>query len=147
MSIAGQYIWFISQNIDENHLLEFSKRVFWRPAIWSTVGEYRWSEWYGGEYTQRTFSRANIPMEWLVDDCWTHAYSNDHSGHMIKGSLDLLLQAVLGGKRVRVQMNSYIIDADNLNIRNGHISTQPLGQLSLLSLYDFSTNVYLTYNR
>lgn len=81
-------------------------------------------------------------MKWPVDDCRTHAYSNDHSGHKIKGSLDLLLQAVLGGKRVRVQIDSYIIDADNLNIRNGHMSAQLLGQLSKLSLtYDFSTYV------
>lgn len=92
LSIAGQYIWFISQNIDENHLLEFSKRVFWRPAIWSAVGKYMLSEWFVGEHTKRTFSLANIPMEWLVDDCWTHAYSNDHSRYKIKGSLDLLIK-------------------------------------------------------
>lgn len=43
---------------------------------------------------------------------------------------------------MRVQIDSYIIDADNPNIRNGHVSAQLLGQLSKLSLYDFSTNVY-----
>lgn len=90
LSKAGQNRWFIGQNIDEDHLLEFSKRVFWRPAIWSTVGEYRCSEWYVGEYTQRTSSGTNISMEWLVNDCWTQANSNDHSGHKVKGSLDLL---------------------------------------------------------
>lgn len=42
---------------------------------------------------------------------------------------------------MRVHIDSYIIDADNLNIRNGHVSGQVLGQLSKLSLYDFSTNV------
>lgn len=72
MSIAGQYPWFICQNFDKDYF-EFSKRVFWRPAIWSTVGEYRWSEWYVGEHTQRTSSRAHIPMKLLVDECWTHA--------------------------------------------------------------------------
>lgn len=105
------------------------------------MGKYRWSEWYVGEHTQRTSSRANIPMEWHVDDFWTHAYSNDYSEHKIKGSLQLLLQTVLCGKRVRVQIDSYVIDADNLNIRNGHVSAQLLGQLSKLNLYDFSTNV------
>lgn len=42
---------------------------------------------------------------------------------------------------MRVQIDSYIIEADNLNIRNGHVSAQLLGQLSKLSLYDFSTYV------
>lgn len=102
--------------------------------LWSTVGEYMWSEWYVGKHTQRTFSRPNIPMEWLVNDCWTHAYSNDHFRHKTKGSLDLLKQVVLGGKRVRVHIDSYNIDADSLNIRNGHLSAQLLGQLSKLSL-------------
>lgn len=42
---------------------------------------------------------------------------------------------------MQVQINSYIIDVDNLKIRNGHVSAQRLGQLSKLNLYDFSTNV------
>lgn len=43
---------------------------------------------------------------------------------------------------MQVQIDSYIIDADNPSIRNRHVSAQLLGQLSKLSLYDFSTNVY-----
>lgn len=57
-------------------------------------------------------------MKWLVDDCWTQAYSNEHSGHGIKGSLDLFIHAVIEGKQVRVKIDSYIIGANNLYIRN-----------------------------
>lgn len=46
---------------------------------------------------------------------------------------------------MRVQIYSYIIEEDNLNIRNGHVSTQALGQLSKLSLYEFCMNVNLTW--
>lgn len=46
---------------------------------------------------------------------------------------------------MRVQIYSYIIEEDNLNIRNGHVSTQALGQLSKLSLYDFCMKVNLTW--
>lgn len=46
---------------------------------------------------------------------------------------------------MRVQIDSYIIEENNLNIRNGHVSTQSLWQLSKLSLYDFCTNVNLTW--
>lgn len=46
---------------------------------------------------------------------------------------------------MRVKIDSYIIEEDHLNIRNGHVSTQPLRQLSKLSLYDFCTNVNLTW--
>lgn len=46
---------------------------------------------------------------------------------------------------MRVQIDFYIIEEDYLNIRNGHVSTQPLRQLSKLTLYDFCTNVNLTW--
>lgn len=42
---------------------------------------------------------------------------------------------------MRVEIDYYIIDADNINIGNGNVSVQRLGQLSKLSLYDFPTNV------
>lgn len=71
-----------------------SYRKEWRPAIWSTVGEYRWSEWYVDKHTQRTHSCANVLMKWLVDDCWAQAYIIVNSGHKINGSLDLLVQVV-----------------------------------------------------
>lgn len=53
LSIAGQQPWFIGQNREEDRY-DFSEKAFWRPAIWSTVGEYRWSEWQIGEHTQWT---------------------------------------------------------------------------------------------
>lgn len=61
-------------------------------------------------------------MQWLLDGCWTHAYSNDHVRHEIKGKLDLFIHVVLRGNQVRVQIDSYIIDADYLYISYPHLN-------------------------
>lgn len=80
------------------------------------------------------FTHAQM-FQWSGDDCWTQAYSNDYSGREINGSLDQLVQADLAGKRVRVQIDSYIMDTDTLYIRNGHVSAQLLGQLTKIDSY------------
>lgn len=114
-----------------------SYRKEWRPEIWSTVGEYRGSEWFVDKHTQRTHSCANVLMKWLVDDCWAQAYSIVNSGHKINGSLDLLVQAVFACKRVRVQIDSYSMDADNLYIRNGHVFCNFCGSYPKLICMNF----------
>lgn len=42
-----------------------------------------------------------------------HRYSHDTFGRGIPGSLNMLVESVVAGKRVRVKINSYITDADN----------------------------------
>lgn len=61
-----------------------------------------------------------------MDGCWTRI----SFGQKMSGSLDLLVEAVLAGKRVRVKINSYITEANNLYVRNGQVSAQLLGQYS-----------------
>lgn len=82
-------------------------------------------------------------MMWFVDDCWTQIYSHDTFGRGIPVSLNMLVESVLAGKRVRVKINLYITDADNLYVRNGHVSALLLGQFSKTSACtcNFSTNV------
>lgn len=77
----------------------------------------------------------------VVDDCCTQIYSHDTFGRGIPGSLNMLVESVVAGKRVRVKINSYITDADNLYVRNGHVSALLLGQFSKTSACNFSTNV------
>ncbi|XP_052675053.1 uncharacterized protein LOC128156795 [Crassostrea angulata] len=141
LSVAGQYPWHVSQSIVNNHA-EFKSNVYWWATIWSTTGRLEMSRWNVGEHTSRGKNSMNTPMEWFVDDCWIQAYSHNRLGHKTDGSLDLLFGAVLAGRRVRVKIGSYIVEADNLYVRNGHVSAQLLGQLSKSSIFDFQTDVY-----
>lgn len=141
LSVAGQYPWHVSQSTVNNHV-EFQSNVYWWATIWSTTGRVEMSRWNVGEHTSRGKSSMNTPMEWFVDDCWTLAYSHNSSGHETDGSLDLLVGAVLAGRKVRVKMGSYIVEPENLYIRNGHVSAQLLGHLSKNTIFDFQTDVY-----
>ncbi|XP_052672813.1 uncharacterized protein LOC128155241 [Crassostrea angulata] len=141
LSVAGQYPWHVSQSIVNNHV-QFQSNVYWWATIWSTTGRLEMSRWNVGEHTSRGKSSMNTPMEWFVDDCWTLAYSHNRSGHETDGSLDLLVGAVLAGRKVRVKMGSYIVEPENLYIRNGHVSAQLLGHLSKNTIFDFQTDVY-----
>lgn len=141
LSVAGQYPWHVSQSTVNNHV-EFQSKVYWWATIWSTTGRLEMSRWNVGEHTSRGKSSMNTPMEWFVDDCWTLAYSHNSSGHETDGSLDLLVGAVLAGRKVRVKMGSYIVEPENLYIRNGHVSAQLLGHLSKNTIFDFQTDVY-----
>lgn len=136
LSVAGQYPWHVSQSTVNNHV-EFQSNVYWWATIWSTTGRLEMSRWNVGEHTSRGKSSMNTPMEWFVDDCWTLAYSHNSSGHETDGSLDLLVGAVLAGRKVRVKMGSYIVEPENLYIRNGHVSAQLLGHLSKNTIFDF----------
>lgn len=141
LSVAGQYPWHVSQSTVNNHV-EFQSNVYWWATIWSTTGRLEMSRWNVGEHTSRGKSSMNTPMEWFADDCWTLAYSHNSSGHETDGSLDLLVGAVLAGRKVRVKMGSYIVEPENLYIRNGHVSAQLLGHLSKNTIFDFQTDVY-----
>lgn len=139
--VHGQYPWRLGQ-IKIGDEYEFPTRVFWLLTIWSTTGTIPTSQWYVGQHIKRDTFQDFGSMMWLVDDCWTQVYSHDTFGRGINGSLDLLVESVLAGKRVRVKINSYITEADNLYVRNGQVSAQLLGQFSKTSAYNFPTNVY-----
>ena len=141
-AVAGQYPWHVSQTQVGSHY-EMQQNVYWWATIWSTTGQLEMSRWNVGEHTSRGHSSENTAMEWIVDDCWTLAYSHSSSGSEIDGSLELLIGAVLAGKRVRVKFrDSYVVEADNLYVRNGHVSAQLLGHLSKNTMYKFQNDVY-----
>lgn len=141
-SVHGQYPWRLGQiKVDEGY--EFPTSVFWWLTIWSTTGSIPTSQWLVGEHSNRRRSLENATMEWIVDDCWTQTYTNDHFGNNLNGSLDRLVEAVLAGKRVRVKidLSSYVAEADNLFIKDGHVSAQILGQYTIMDAYEFPTSV------
>lgn len=138
--VHGQYPWRLGQ-IKIGDEYEIPTRVFWLLTIWSTIGAIPTSQWYVGQHIKRGTFQDFGSMMWFVDDCWTQVYSHDTFGRGINGSLDLLVESVLAGKRVRVKINSYITEADNLYLKNGQVSAQLLGQFSKTSAYNFPTNV------
>lgn len=142
--VHGQYSWHLGQ-IKLGDGYEFPTRVYWLLTISSTSGTIPISQWYVGQHINRETCQNFNSMMWLVDDGWTHIYSHNTLGHGISGSLELLIESVLTGKRVRVKIDSYVTEADNLNIGNGHVSVQLLGQYSKNATYDFPPNVYCVW--
>ena len=75
-------------------------------------------------YSKKTFS-----LDWFADTQWKQVYAHTKSGYPLRGILDEILSAVVGGRRVRFQLpdsSVYTAEADNLYIRNGHVTAQAL---------------------
>ncbi|XP_062572878.1 uncharacterized protein LOC134234851 [Saccostrea cucullata] len=141
-SLAGQYPWHVSQTYVGNHI-EFQPNAYWWATIWSTTGRLEMSRWNVGEHVSRGHTNENTPMQWFVDNCWTLAYSHNQGGQRLDGSLDFLVGAVLSGRRVRIKMgDTYLVNTDNLYVRNGHVSAQLLGHLSKGGAFSFQSDVY-----
>lgn len=141
LSVVGQNPWQVSSYKNGDNY-EFKTAVDWWLSIWSTRSTIGISQWPVGQHVNGNTTNNHTSMDWIVDDFWTQTYSHDSSGHGTYGSLDQLIQAVLAGKKVRVKIDSYIMEANNLYIRNGHVSAQLLGQFSTDAVYDFPVNVY-----
>ncbi|XP_061188254.1 uncharacterized protein LOC133196360 [Saccostrea echinata] len=141
-SLAGQYPWHISQTNVGNRI-EYQPNAYWWATIWSTSGRLEMSRWNVGEHVSRGHTNENAPMQWFVDNCWTLAYSHNQDGHRLDGSLDFLVGAVLSGRRVRIKIgDTYMVETDNLYVRNGHVSAQLLGHLSKDGAFSFQSDVY-----
>ncbi|CAG2250408.1 unnamed protein product [Mytilus edulis] len=141
--VAGTHLWHVSQSIVGNHI-EFQQNAYWWFNLWSTDGTRDMSRWSVGEHTDRGHSNDKVSMKWFADTCWTLAYEHDKDGQAIDGSLEFLRSAILVGKRVRLVYsdNTYGIEADQLVIRNGHVTAQVLGHVSKANLQKFQNNAY-----
>lgn len=128
--VSGTHLWHISQTSVSNYV-EFQKNAYWWFTIWSTDGSRDISRWSIGEHKDRGHTTDKLPMIWLADTCWSLAYEHNEHGQSIDGSVDYLRSAILSGKRVRLLYHSgYLIEADELIIRNGHVTAQVLGHVS-----------------
>ncbi|CAC5398771.1 unnamed protein product [Mytilus coruscus] len=141
--VSGTHLWHVSQSIVANHI-EFQQNAYWWFNLWSTDGTRDLSRWSVGEHTDRGHSNDRVSMKWFADTCWTLAYEHDKQGQAIDGSLEFLRSAILVGKRVRLVYsdNTYGIEADQLVIRNGHVTAQVLGHVSKANLQKFQNNAY-----
>ncbi|XP_063440990.1 uncharacterized protein LOC134721735 [Mytilus trossulus] len=76
-------------------------------------------------------SHSSIESSWFADTCWKLAYEHDKHGQAIEGSLECLRSAILVGKRVRLFYSDtrYGIEANQLLIRNGHVTAHVLSHV------------------
>lgn len=139
--VGAESVWSVSQQSVDDHA-EFAGDAFWWFTLWSSKGTVNMARWKVGEHTSLGNSKVPFQMNWYTDACWQLAYSHDGNGKSKDGSLDLLKAGILSGHRVRVVIGPYVIEADNLLIRDGHVSAQLLGHVSKKDVDTFHNDTY-----
>lgn len=127
-TVYGQNVDAFSKEIFENQLVYKSDafRVFTMFSSKNTITREYWDlvAHRSHGYSKKTFS-----VDWFADTQWKQVYAHTKSGFPLCGSLDELFSAILDGRRVRFQLpdsSAYTAEADNLHIRNGHVTAQAL---------------------
>ncbi len=142
--VAGQNVEHISKSYSGNQLL-FQNNAYWWFTMVSTKGTRDMSRWSVVDHVDRGHTNDRVGMEWFEDDCWKRVYSHDANGKSVSGSLNSLVAAIQSGSRVRFQFPDskyYTAEADNLSIRNGHVTAQALKHVSKATLEKFQDNAY-----
>ena len=83
--------------------------------------------------------------QWFVDECWKEVFTHDSKGASLSGSRQALTSALMAGHRVRFQIpewNYYTAEADNLSLRNSHVTAQALKHVSRKGLTGFQDDAY-----
>ena len=127
-TVYGQNVDAFSKEISENQVIYKSNafRVFTMFSSKNTITREYWDL-----VTHRShgYSKKTFNVDWFADTQWKQVYAHTKSGFPLCGSLDELLSAILDGRRVRFQLpdsSVYTAEADNLHIRNGHVTAQAL---------------------
>ena len=103
-----------------------ASRVF---TIYSSKNTVEISKWDLESHRNRSFSKENVATDWFSDTQWTQVYAHSKGGSPLCGSLDELLSAIRNGRRIRFQLpdsSVYTTEANNMQIRNGHVTAQAL---------------------
>ena len=119
--------------------------TYWWFIMVNSRGVRDMSRWTVGAHQSRGHTQGTTAIDWFADGCWKEVYSHDAKGQQISGSLYLLTSAILSGQRVRFQVptwNYYTAEADNLSIRNGHVTAQALKDVSKAGFTRFKSDAY-----
>ena len=130
--VAAQNVDHVGQTMFPERL-KFPHNPYWCFSIVTTSGVRNLSRWTVGLHQSRGKTTDEVATDWFVDSCWELAYAHDESGTRIAGSRDALVKAVLAGQRVRFQIverDFLTIEADNLTVRDGHVTAEALKNLS-----------------
>ena len=142
--VAGQDVNCLGTTMKRNKLV-YTGTPYWRFRIVTTNGTRDTSSWAVGTHRSRGHKNDKASCEWFEDPCWKQVYAHDGSGKRSDGSLEELVSAIRSGSRVRLQLPSgdhFTTEADNLSIRNGHVTAQALNYVSKVSIGKFQDNAY-----
>ena len=131
-AVAGQTVDHVSQQ-ESSGRIKFQSRPYWWFTIVTSQGARDMSRWTVGLHQSRGHTNDKVATDWFADPCWELAYRHSNSGTALQGSRSALVQRILAGHRVRIQFPNdefYTIEADNLSIRNGHVTAQALKHVS-----------------
>ena len=130
--VSGQNVDHVSVLYDSHKkTLVFQNNAYWWFTLHSTLGTRDMSRWTVGEHTSRGHTQSRVNIDWFADPCWKLVFAHDKRGVAKSGSRADLVSAIKNGARVRVQIPSYrTAEADNLSIRNGHVTAQLLKRLT-----------------
>ena len=137
--ISGQTMDSISSSI------HFVSNAYWWFTVVTTQGSRDMSRWTVGIHQSRGHTQDTVAIEWYADDCWKEVFFHDGKGKQISGSRYALTSSLMSGHRVRFQIpewNYYTAEADNLSVRNGHVTAQALKHVSKKGLTGFQNDAY-----
>lgn len=123
------------QNVDSISKVLLGEQIIYQPnafrvfTIFSSRNTVEISKQDLANHQNRGFSKESVAIDWFSDTCWTQVSAHSKAGSPLCGSLDELLSAVRNGRRIRFQLpdsSIYTAEANNLQIRNGHVIAQAL---------------------
>ena len=142
--VSGQSLDHVSSSTSSN-LVQFQSNAYWWFTVVTTRGLRDMSRWTVGAHQSRGHTQDTVPIEWFADGCWQEVFSHDASGTQLSGARQALTSALMSGHRVRFQIptwNYYTAEADNLSVRNGHVTAQALKHVSKKGLTGFQNDAY-----
>ena len=130
--VSGQNVDHVSMTYDaQKKTRVFQNNAYWWFTIHSTLGTRDMSRWTVGEHASRGHTQARVGIDWFADPCWKLVFAHDRHGTPKSGSRADLVNAIKSGARVRVQTSSHrTAEADNLSVRNGHVTAQMLKRVT-----------------
>ena len=88
--VSGQSNMHLSQKYSGNNIVFNTQTPYKWFSSWSTNGRRDSSRWAVGGRTNRGRGSDYVSLNWFVDPCWQHVYTNDEYGTPAEGSLQML---------------------------------------------------------
>lgn len=128
--VSGQSNMHLSQKYSGNNIVFNTQTPYKWFSSWSTNGRRDSSRWAVGGRTNRGRGSDYVSLNWFVDPCWQHVYTNDEYGQAADGSLQMLVAAIQSGHRLRVVMSNFAMEANFIRIKSGHVTAYLIDMLS-----------------
>nr|KAG5685783.1 hypothetical protein BaRGS_019846 [Batillaria attramentaria] len=148
--VCGQSNMHLSQKYSGNNIVFNTQTPYKWFSSWCTNGRRDSSRWAVGGRTNRGRGSDYVSLNWYVDPCWQHVYTNDEYGDAMDGSLGMLTEAIRSGHRVRVTMANFAMEANFVRVKNGHVTAYLIDMLSnkggnSFDEFDFKTDTHYTF--